>query len=827
MTTAVLKNNQLPNNRLQVFKSNTNLQVFKPANSKLILVASEMISKGLVKTSLEFAEKFMFTFDSKEPFPINIEVLIEMKVYDRKDNCKTKLNKNFILNTDFNVQNLAPANSGARNSKAMQAGKNKENIMMTVDCFKSMCMLANSEIGKQVKNYYLDLEKIFKEYILRDIQSMQQTIENVVNENLKIKSTYSHLAELNDKLRMKRNYHKFKKGNCLYIITDRWREKEYQQLLKDFYLQCKIETKMTRTSSTKVVSLSNTTSQTFKSELPKITEKEIKTMIEQTTQYQDSLTTKQQNKTNFEQSSDIIELKLVLQNNSEINIPVSKDGYVNCTKLCQAGNKRIDNWNRLKQSKELIEAYSKLPHFRGCLILRSIEGKNGGTYYPIDIAIQIAQWLSPSFALQVSRWTRELLLFGKVELGQEKSNKELEEKFQQKIQSLQQTIETVVNENLKIKSTYSHLAELNDKLRMKRNYHKFKKGNCLYIITDRWREKDYLKIGYTDNINTRLQTYRTSMPDVKIEFLVYLTENKVLEKCLKLRYATKLIEKNHEYVIDATLEQLVKSINTLTKYLSIEATEETKLSLYNEPYKIYNLVFLDQNGNVEDNTDPIVLASPAKPMGLELDSSDDEKDNEPESNTETNNDSESEPDFDSDSEVYKCDICGTEYKTKSRFLNHMINVHNIQKDVKDDGKTCPICKKVFRDRGKRNRHVRGVHEKSSQVKCTKCDILYSSNDALMNHIRLVHQKSEQSECAQCGKVCSNAGNLRKHIASVHNKTTSVSCHICHNIFTTQCNLTQHMLKIHERKEKCNCELCGKELLSVNGLEYHMRNVHKI
>ena len=71
-----------------------------------------MISKALVKTSLEFAEKFMFTFDSKEPFPINIEVLIEMKVYDRKDNCKTKLNKNFILYTDFKVQNLAPESLG-------------------------------------------------------------------------------------------------------------------------------------------------------------------------------------------------------------------------------------------------------------------------------------------------------------------------------------------------------------------------------------------------------------------------------------------------------------------------------------------------------------------------------------------------------------------------------------------------------------------------------------------------------------------------------------------------------------------------------------------
>ena len=575
---------------------------------------------------------------------------------------------------------------------------------------------------------------------------------------------------------------------------------------------------MTRTSSTKVMSLSNTTSQTFKSEL---------------------LNTQQQTgKTDLIKTSDgLFNCALKLPDKSFITIPMREDGYINATLLCKAGGKKFNDWNRLKNTNELITV---LESETGNPVSQLIDVNKGnsskyeqGSWIHPDLAIQLAQWISPSFALQVSRWTRELLLFGSVTLGQEKSNKELEEKFQQKIQSLQQTIETVVNENLKIKSTYSHLAELHDQIRMKRNYHKFKKGNCLYIITDQWREKEYLKIGYTDNINTRLQTYRTSMPDVKIEFLLYVTENKILEKCLKLRYASKLVQKNHEYVIDATVEQLVKSINSLTRYLNIEATEETKLSLYNEPYKIYNLVFLDQNGNVEDNTDPIVLASPAKPMGLELDSSDDEKDNEPESNTETKNDpesehdSESEHDFDYDSEVYKCDICGTEYKTKSRFLNHMINVHNIQKDVKDDGKTCPICKKVFRDRGKRNRHVRGVHEKSSQVKCTKCDILYSSNDALMNHIRLVHQKSEQSECAQCGKVCSNAGNLRKHIASVHDKTTSVSCHICHNIFTTQCNLTQHMLKIHERKEKCNCELCGKELLSVNGLEYHMRNVHKI
>ena len=217
MTTADLKNDQLPNNRLEVFKSNTNLQVFKPTNSKLILVASEMISKGLVKTSLDFAEKFMFTFDSKETFPINIEVLMDMKVYDRKDNCKTKLNKNFILDTDFKVQKATPELSGV--TKKGGSGLLKENIMLTVDCFKSMCMLANSETGKQVKNYYLDLEKIFKEYILRDIKLLTQEKEQAIQEKETINRRLSSVTQNHNKMLKRRRRGVYEIGNVVYILS--------------------------------------------------------------------------------------------------------------------------------------------------------------------------------------------------------------------------------------------------------------------------------------------------------------------------------------------------------------------------------------------------------------------------------------------------------------------------------------------------------------------------------------------------------------------------------------------------------------------------------
>ena len=116
--------------------SNIVQQIFKSDDSKLLQLTENMIKNNIVKTTLEFAKRFMFTFDSKYQFPINIDSLIEMKVYDNKGNTKTKLIKNFILDIDYQVVNLASESSEARFTKGSHGGKNKENIMLTVDCFK-------------------------------------------------------------------------------------------------------------------------------------------------------------------------------------------------------------------------------------------------------------------------------------------------------------------------------------------------------------------------------------------------------------------------------------------------------------------------------------------------------------------------------------------------------------------------------------------------------------------------------------------------------------------------------------------------------------------
>jgi phage anti-repressor protein len=186
--------------------SNNGLHIFKPDNSKLISLTSQMLSQGQIKTSLEFAKNFMFTFDSKEQFPINIMTLIEMKVYDRKDSVKKALIKHFEKDTDYCLTFSAPINVGAENVRHGGAGLNKESIMLTTDCFKNMCMMPRNDIGKKVQRYYLDLEKVFKQYMIIEYQEQQ-------HQNFLLQQKHNAITR-------KHYFYKFKtKGPAFYIIA--------------------------------------------------------------------------------------------------------------------------------------------------------------------------------------------------------------------------------------------------------------------------------------------------------------------------------------------------------------------------------------------------------------------------------------------------------------------------------------------------------------------------------------------------------------------------------------------------------------------------------
>jgi hypothetical protein len=101
-----------------------------------------------------------------------------------------------------------------------------------------------------------------------------------------------------------------------------------------------------------------------------------------------------------------------------------EDGYINLNQMADATSKRIDNWLRLQETKELIAEFDKQNIASSDLrkqskqaiitVTSGVKGQRGGggTWAHPDIALQFAQWCSPSFALQVSRWVREWMTTG-------------------------------------------------------------------------------------------------------------------------------------------------------------------------------------------------------------------------------------------------------------------------------------------------------------------------------------------------------------------------------------------------------------------------------
>ena len=102
--------------------------------------------------------------------------------------------------------------------------------------------------------------------------------------------------------------------------------------------------------------------------------------------------------------------------------------------------------------------------------------KNRKTWVHPQVAINIAQWISPEFDVQVSKWIFELMLNGKVQLGNEKSNEELESQYKEKIEQLSSELETT-------KNNYQTLSIKNNSFMKKHHYIKFKEsGPCFYIV---------------------------------------------------------------------------------------------------------------------------------------------------------------------------------------------------------------------------------------------------------------------------------------------------------------------------------------------------------
>lgn len=83
------------------------------------------------------------------------------------------------------------------------------------------------------------------------------------------------------------------------------------------------------------------------------------------------------------------------------------DGYINATSLAKASGKRVNNYLRLDTTKEFLKELERSTGISADVLVSKINtGRNEtrGTWVHPQVAINLAQWLSPVFAVQVTEW---------------------------------------------------------------------------------------------------------------------------------------------------------------------------------------------------------------------------------------------------------------------------------------------------------------------------------------------------------------------------------------------------------------------------------------
>jgi len=143
------------------------------------------------------------------------------------------------------------------------------------------------------------------------------------------------------------------------------------------------------------------------------------------------------------------------------------DGYINLNQMCKSGNRDFRTWKKSKRAKEFLKVYEKAinENKNSCMvnidhrlikyeIASSTDKANWG--HP-QVAINVATWISPEFEYKVSKWIFELMSTGSVTLGKEKSQEEIEQKYRETIEKLQNEsqekdnkIKLMTDENFKL-----------------------------------------------------------------------------------------------------------------------------------------------------------------------------------------------------------------------------------------------------------------------------------------------------------------------------------------------------------------------------------------
>jgi hypothetical protein len=111
-------------------------------------------------------------YDKNMDFVVDLDNVWKWLGFQQKVNAMTLLEKQFKLDIDYkNLTNLDVP------KVKMNGGHNKQIIMLTVRCFKSLCLKAQTTKASEIHEYYMKMEEVLHQIVEEETDELKQQLE--------------------------------------------------------------------------------------------------------------------------------------------------------------------------------------------------------------------------------------------------------------------------------------------------------------------------------------------------------------------------------------------------------------------------------------------------------------------------------------------------------------------------------------------------------------------------------------------------------------------------------------------------------------------------
>ena len=112
-------------------------------------------------------------------FVVDLDNVWKWLGFNQKIDCKRLLEKHFVIEIDY--KNLALFTPKASLEKEKHGGQNKQTILLTIKCFKSLCLKAQTKKASEIHEYYMKLEETLHEIVEEETNELKLQLEQKDN----------------------------------------------------------------------------------------------------------------------------------------------------------------------------------------------------------------------------------------------------------------------------------------------------------------------------------------------------------------------------------------------------------------------------------------------------------------------------------------------------------------------------------------------------------------------------------------------------------------------------------------------------------------------